>query len=162
MARPPRSQRDHLIDRALLVRAYGIQGVVEGIATMTAFYFYFWTNGYWGQWLNLPASGPIYLSAAAMALSAVICGQIGNLFAHRSQTVSAFRLPFFNNRLIWIGIGVELLLLLAMIYIPVLQQVFGMAPFAWPYWLFLFAWAPIVLLVDEVRKLLSQVQKLPR
>jgi len=162
MARPPRSQRDHLIDRGLLVRAYGIQGVVEGIATMTAFYFYFWTNGYWGQWLNLPASGPIYLSAAAMALSAVICGQIGNLFAHRSQTVSAFRLPFFNNRLIWIGIGVELLLLLAMIYIPVLQQVFGMAPFAWPYWLFLFAWAPIVLLVDEVRKLLSQVQKLPR
>jgi magnesium-transporting ATPase (P-type) len=159
MARPPRRQSDHVIDRALLVRSYGIQGVVEGIATMAAFYFYFWTNGYWGQWLDLPGSGPIYLSAAAMALGAVVCGQIGNLFAHRSQTVSAFRIPLFNNRLIWIGIGVELLLLLAMIYIPILQQIFGMAPFAWPYWLFLFTWAPIVLLVDEARKLLVAVSK---
>ncbi len=155
MARPPRSLADHLVNRELLVRAYAVQGIVEGIATMAAFYFYFWTNGYWGRWLDLPATGPIYFSAAAMALSAVICGQIGNLFAHRSQTVSAFRLPLFNNRLIWIGIGVELLLLLAMIYIPILQQIFGMAPFAWPYWFFLFAWAPIVLLVDEVRKLLA-------
>ncbi len=159
MARPPRSLRDHLVNRELLVRAYAIQGAAEGIATMAAFYFFFWTNGYWGQWLDLPGSGPIYLSAVAMALSAVICGQIGNLFAHRSQTVSVFRLPLFNNRLIWIGIGVELLLLLAMIYIPILQQIFGMAPFAWPYWIFLFAWAPIVLLVDEARKLLVAVRK---
>lgn len=157
MARPPRSMRDHLVDRQLLVRAYAIQGVVEGIATMAAFYFYFWTNGYWGQWFDLPGSGPIYFSAAAMALGAVVCGQIGNLFAHRSQTVSAFRIPLFNNRLIWIGIGVELLLLVAMIYIPVLQGIFGMAPFAWPYWFFLFAWTPIVLLVDDVRKLLARV-----
>ena len=109
MARPPRSLREHVIDRALLLRAYAIQGAVEGIAAMAAFYFYYWTNGYWGQWLDLPGTGPIYLSAAAMALGAVVCGQIGNLFAHRSQTVSAFRIPFFNNRLIWIGIGVELL-----------------------------------------------------
>ena len=34
MARPPRSLSDHVVDRALLVRAYAIQGVVEGIATM--------------------------------------------------------------------------------------------------------------------------------
>lgn len=158
MARPPRSLRDHLVNRELLVRAYAVQGIVEGIATMAAFYFFYWTNGYWGQWLDLPGGGPIYFSAAAMALSAVICGQIGNLFAHRSQTVSAFRLPLFNNRLIWIGIGVELLLLLAMIHIPVLQQIFGMAPFASSYWLFLFAWAPLVLMVDEGRKLLAPVR----
>ena len=155
MAQPPRSLHNHVVDRSLLVRAYAILGVVESIATMTAFYSYYWTNGYWGQWLDLPNSGPIYMSAAAMALSAVVTTQIGNVFAHRSQTVSVFRFPLFSNRLIWIGIAVELLLLLTLIYVPFLQPIFGMAPFAWPYWLFLFAWTPVILLVDELRKLIT-------
>ena len=155
MARPPRSRSEHLVDRPLLVRAYAIQGMVQGLATMASFYGYFWTQGYWGQWLDLPDTGPIYFAAAAMALGAVICGQIGNLFAHRSQTVSVVRIPLFHNRLIWIGVGVELLLLLAMIHVPFLQPIFGMAPFDWPYWFFLLAWVPVVLGVDELRKLLA-------
>ncbi|MBU6351039.1 MAG: cation-transporting P-type ATPase [Chloroflexi bacterium] len=155
MARPPRSRSEHLVDRPLLVRAYAIQGMVQGLATMASFYGYFWTQGHWGQWLDLPDTGPIYFAAAAMALGAVICGQIGNLFAHRSQTVSVARIPLFHNRLIWIGVGVELLLLLAMIHVPFLQPIFGMAPFDWPYWFFLLAWVPVVLGVDELRKLLA-------
>jgi len=155
MARPPRSRSEHLVDRPLLVRAYAIQGMVQGLATMASFYGYFWTQGYWGQWLDLPDTGPIYFAAAAMALGAVICGQIGNLFAHRSQTVSVARIPLFHNRLIWIGVGVELLLLLAMIHVPFLQPIFGMAPFDWPYWFFLLAWVPVLLGVDELRKLLA-------
>ncbi len=155
MARPPRSRSEHLVDRPLLVRAYAIQGMVQGLATMVSFYGYFWTQGHWGQWLDLPETGPVYFAAAAMALGAVICGQIGNLFAHRSQTVSVARIPLFHNRLIWIGIGIELLLLLAMIYVPFLQPIFGMAPFDWPYWFFLLAWVPVVLGVDELRKLLA-------
>jgi magnesium-transporting ATPase (P-type) len=155
MARPPRSRSEHLVDRPLLVRAYAIQGMVQGLATMVSFYGYFWTQGHWGQWLDLPETGPVYFAAAAMALGAVICGQIGNLFAHRSQTVSVARIPLFHNRLIWIGVGVELLLLLAMIHVPFLQPIFGMAPFDWPYWFFLLAWVPVVLGVDELRKLLA-------
>ena len=103
-----------------------------------------------------PISGEIYHAAAAMAMAAVVTSQIGNLLAHRSETLHVWQLPLFGNRLVWVGIGVELALLLALMYVPLLQQIFGMAPFAWPYWLFLFAWAPVLVAVDEVRKSLSR------
>jgi magnesium-transporting ATPase (P-type) len=89
-----------------------------------------------------------------MAMGAVVTTQIGNVFAHRSETVSAFRFNPFSNRLIWTGIATELTLLCLLIYVPFFWPVWGMMPFPWPYWLFLFAWTPALLLVDELRKAL--------
>ena len=154
MDRPPRQLTQHVIDRAMLLRAYGLLGMVQSVACMAAFYFLYWTNGYWGQWLDLPDSGWIYHAAAAMAMGAVVTTQIGNVFAHRSETVSAFRFNPFSNRLIWIGIATELTLLCVLIYVPFFWPVWGMEPFPWPYWFFLFAWTPALLLVDELRKAL--------
>ena len=156
MDRPPRSLREHLIDRAMLVRAYLVQGVAEGLACMAAFYFLYWTQGYWGQWLDLPTDTWLYHAAASMALGAVVTSQIGNLFAHRSDTISAFRFNPFSNRLIWVGIATELTLLCVLIYVPFFESLFGMAPFPWPYRQFLFMWTPIVLLVDEVHKVIKR------
>ena len=62
-------------------------------------------------------------------------------------------LPLFNNRMLWIGIASELALVLAIVYVPFFQQFVGTAAFPPEYWFFLFAWAPVVILVDEARKL---------
>lgn len=156
MERPPRDQREHVINGALLRRAYVIIGPVQGIAAMAAFFYQFWVHNYTGSWLNLPAEGTLYQSATAMALAAVVVGQVGNLFAQRSERTSFFRTPLFTNRLIWIGIAVELTLILLIVYVPFFQDIFGTAAFAPINWLFLWAWAPIVLLVDELRKLLAR------
>ena len=154
MQRPPRRLSEHVITRSLLTRAYLWLGLVQSLATMAAFYFLYWTQGYWGQWLDLPADGWVYHAAAAMALGAVVMTQIGNLFAHRSETLSALRIPLFSNRLIWIGIASELTVLCLLIYLPPLWPIFGMQPFP-PYgWLFLLLWIPALLLSDEVRKTL--------
>jgi len=154
MERPPRSLREHVVTGAMLRRAYLWLGPVQSLAAMGAFYYQYWTHGYWGQWLDLPASGPLYRSATAMALAAVVITQIGNLFAQRSERLSVLRLPLFANRLIWIGIATELLLIAAIVYVPFLQDVIGTAAFAPGNWLFLAAWAPALLLVDEARKAL--------
>ena len=121
---------------------------------MAAFYFMFWSNGYWGQWLNLPASGGLYRSATAMALAAVVTTQIGNLFAQRTERASVFRIPLFNNRLMWVGIASELIVVLLIVYTPFLQTFIGTNAFPVRNWLFLFAWTPALLLVDELRKFL--------
>ena len=89
-----------------------------------------------------------------MALSAVVTTQIGNLFAQRSERISIFRMPLFNKRLLWIGIGTELLLVLLIDYVPFFQGIMGTAAFPLRNWYFLFAWTPALLLVDEFRKLL--------
>lgn len=152
MDHPPRDINEHVITRGLLLRAYPFLGLIQSVAVMAAFYFMFWTNGYWGQWLDLPSSGTLYQSATAMALGAVVATQIGNLFTQRTERVSFFRTNPFSNRLIWVGIATELALVVAIIYVPFLQQFFKTAAFPVVNWLFLFAWTPSLLLADELRK----------
>jgi len=160
MDRPPRKLSEHLITGQLLTRAYLILGPVQSLAAMSAFYFYYWTNGYAGQWLNLPASGPVYKAATTMALAAVVFSQIGNLFAQRASRQSIFKTPLFNNKLVWYGILSELILILAMVYVPFMQRFIGTGPFEAKYWLFHLLWIPSLPIVDAIRKaLVSRKEK---
>jgi potassium/sodium efflux P-type ATPase len=152
MDTPPRSRHAHVITSSLLLRAYPWLGIMQSAAAMAAFYFMYWTNGYWGQWLDLPATGPLYQAATAMTLGSVVATQIGNLFAQRTEQLSVFRLGLFSNRLIWIGIAAELALVFAIVYVPPLQRIFGTTAFPLHYWLFLFAWTPLLLVAEEIRK----------
>jgi Ca2+-transporting ATPase len=154
MDRPPRSLKEHVISGPLLRRAYLWLGPLQSLATMAAFYFHYWMNGYWGQWLDLPDSGPLYASATAMALATVVTTQIGNLFAQRTERTSFFRYSLFNNRMIWVGIATELVLVAAIVYLPFLHRIFGTASFPLSHWLFCFAWTPSLLVMDEIRKAL--------
>jgi len=154
MDRPPRSLKEHVVTRSLLMRAYVYLGPAQGLAAMAAFYFQYWTHGHWGQWIDLPATGLLYRSATAMALGAVVATQIGNLFAQRTERISSFRIPLFSNRLLWVGIASELALLSCITYVPVFQNFVGTAAFPLSNVWFLFAWTPSLLILDEARKAL--------
>ncbi|MBM4430714.1 MAG: cation-transporting P-type ATPase, partial [Chloroflexi bacterium] len=154
METPPRNLQEHLISTGLLRRAYLWLGPVQALAAMAAFYFQYWTNGYWGQWMDLPGQGALYRSATAMALAAVVTTQIGNLFTQRAERNSILRVGLGGNPLLWVGILSELLIIGLIVYVPLFQRFIGTAPFALSNWLFLFAWAPSLVLVDEVRKAL--------
>jgi magnesium-transporting ATPase (P-type) len=157
MDRPPRRSDEHLISRPLLRRAYFWLGPVQAAAAMAAFYFHYWTRGYWGQWIDLPDEGAIYRAATAMTLAAVVTTQIGNLLAQRTGSddaahTSVLRRSFAPNRLVWVGILVELALIALIVYAPPLQTVFGTAAFPLLHWLFLFAWIPALPIMDAVRR----------
>ncbi|MFN8380204.1 MAG: cation-transporting P-type ATPase [Anaerolineae bacterium] len=155
MNQPPRRLSDHLITRGMLMRAYVWLGPVQSLAAMAAFFFFYWTNGFpaW-QFTGLPDSGSIYHAATAMALAAVVTTQIGNVFTQRTERTSITKIPLFSNRLIWIGVAVELVLVAIIIYTPIGQRIFGTDSFPLYYWIFLFAWTPSLVIVDEVRKYL--------
>jgi magnesium-transporting ATPase (P-type) len=152
MDQPPRNLNSHVITRSLLVRAYLWLGLLQSLGAMAAFYFTYWTMGYWGRWIDLPDAGPVYQAATAMSLGCVVATQIGNLFAQRTETLSVLRLPWFNNRLLWLGIATELLLFVLIVYVPTLQWVFGTTVIPPSHWLFLLAWGPSLLIADELRK----------
>jgi magnesium-transporting ATPase (P-type) len=152
MDMPPRKLSDHLITGQLLKRAYLILGPVQSVVAMLAFYFFYWSNGYAGQWLDLPGSGKVYLAATAMAFGGVVATQIGNLFAQRATHRSIFKIPLFNNKFVWFGVLTEIMLTLAIVYLPFMQRFIGTAGFNLKYWLFLIAWIPILPLVDSVYK----------
>ncbi len=159
MNRPPRSINEHLITGKLLIRAYFILGPVQAFATMMAFFYYYWTNGYAGQWLDLPGAGSaLYPAATAMALAAVVTTQIGNLFTQRSERRSFFKTPLFNNKLVWIGIASELVVIALVVYVPFFHKFIGTAAFDLKYWPFLFAWVPSLIIVDEIRKMIIRLK----
>ncbi len=152
MDNPPRDLKDHVIDGAMLKRAYFWLGSVQSLATMAAFYYFYWTNGFSGQWLDLPGEGSLYRSATGMALAAVVMTQIGNLLTQRSERTSIFKLPLNRNHMLWIGILSEVVIVALMIYVPLLNNFIGTGPFPLKYWGFLAAWIPSLIVMDEIRK----------
>ena len=156
MKRPPRSLKSHVIDRSMLIRAYGYLGIPQGIITMIAFFYMYWTNGYWGQFIDLPSTGTLYVAATSLALASVVFTQIGNVFGQRTERTSIFKLPFFNNRLIWIGILSELVLVVLIVYTPFMNAFIGTGPFPAHYWLFLVPFIPALTIIDEVAKFIKR------
>jgi magnesium-transporting ATPase (P-type) len=154
MDRPPRKLQEHVITPALMRRAYLWLGSVQSLAAMSAFYFHFWVSGYWGQWLDLPSAGGVYAAATAMTLGAVVITQVGNLFAQRTERNSFFRTSLLTNRLVWLGIATELVVVAAVVYTPPLQWVFGTTAVPASHWLFVIVWMPALVFADEVRKAL--------
>jgi len=62
--------------------------------------------------------------------------------------------------MVWAGIVSELIIIIIVLYIPFFQEIIGTAPFPVENWLFLFAWAPVLLLAEEFRKgVIRMIQK---
>jgi Ca2+-transporting ATPase len=165
MDRPPRAKREFLLNAPLLLRAYGFLGAIEAFLAMTGFFMVWWSYGYSLADIQQispailshaadPAVVAIYQQATTMTLAAIVACQIGNLFACRSEWASVLRTSGAKNRLLWTGIGVELLSLLALIYFPPLRQVFATAPLTSWQWLLLLVCPSIVLGAEEWRKAL--------
>ena len=150
MDQPPRKRSERLLNRSVLLRAFAFYGAIEAVAAMTAFFF---LNSRFG-WPGTPlaSSGPVYQMAVTMTFGAIVFSQIGAVFGCRTETLSAFRKGFLGNRLILLGVGVEILLVLALSTVPLLRELFDTAPLDPFSWAFLALWAPAVLLADEFRK----------
>jgi len=161
MNRPPRSQKERLVNPALLVRSQIFLGSIQAAAAMLAFYFLFWSKG-WRPGMNMYAFGAIvvggstvYILATTMTLGAVMTTQIGNGFAQRTNVESIFKVGFLTNRFLLWGVAAEISIVAALMYVPVLAHAFNLGPIdLWPDWAFLFALAPTLLIADEIRKLI--------
>jgi magnesium-transporting ATPase (P-type) len=145
---PPRDQR--LLDRALLTRAFGVLGPVEAAVEMAAFATVLWAAG-WRPGGDLPDIQTI-MAASGAAFSAVVIGQAANAFACRDTQRWAGARGWFTNRLLLIGVGVELGLLVLLLYMPPLATVLGQSPPTLLGWLVAMLAAPAVLLADAVHK----------
>ncbi|MFN6537508.1 MAG: cation-translocating P-type ATPase [Nostoc sp. EkiNYC01] len=163
MRQPPRQKSKALLDLPLMLRAYCFLGLLEGLAGMTGFFLVWWANGYGLTQLQAVNSSilshsasattmAIYHQATTVTLAAIVACQDGNVFACRSERVSIFRLGFFTNRLIWLGIAVEWVLILSIIYSPTLQKIFSTAALQPSHWLALLVCPPLILIADELRK----------
>ncbi|MEK6726862.1 MAG: HAD-IC family P-type ATPase [Deltaproteobacteria bacterium] len=158
MDRPPRPKNKRLLDLPLFLRAYCFLGPMEALACMSAFFFIYYRHG-WMPGMEMADSGLVYVTATTMTLAGIVATQVGNVFACRTERESVFKVGFFRNRLVLWGIATELTIISLLIYTPFLQRIFGLAPLGIKEWAFLFAFTPVLLIMEEIRKLILRKRK---
>lgn len=151
MRRPPRTQKERLVDLPLIARAYLWLGPMQAIGALATFFFVLKCAG-WHIGQTLAPRDPLYLQATTACLSAIIVAQIANVFACRSERDSMFRFGLWANPLICWGIAAEVLLILCIDYTPVGNAIFGTAPIPLAAWLFALPFAFALLALEELRK----------
>lgn len=154
MEQPPRGQHTGLLTPDLLGLAYLFIGLIEALWSLGLFFLVLHLGG-WSYGTELAASDPLYRSATGITLASVLLMQVGNVLGRRHLRRSGLDRGLLRNRLLLIGIAVEITFAWALLYWPPLQQVLGTGPVAVE--LFLLAWLGIPLLfgLDLLRKRLT-------
>jgi len=98
--------------------------------------------------------------ARTIAVNVFVMGELMYLFNCRSLTVSMFRLGFFSNPLLFLGVIAMIALQMGFTYVPVMNRIFHSAPIDPVHWLYIAACSvaiyAIVGIEKTVRKLLQR------
>jgi magnesium-transporting ATPase (P-type) len=154
MMKPPRKTGTRLINVSALLK-----GLYLGlIASAGAIYWAFnvWGSGGWVLGQSTVSDAVVYARGTTIVMAGIMMGQLGNLFSARTSSLSAFRLSPFRNRWILPGILAQFAIMAAIVYLPFLQPLFGTAPLLPLDLLFLLLLAPAVLMLEELRKMLTR------
>lgn len=150
MEKPPREKHTHLLTKKLLWKAFGWYGLMASLFATLAYFFVNWRAGWPSQ--PLAATGHAYVLATTMTLAAIVFSQIGAVFNCRTNTESLFKVGFFSNRRVLFGIVAEIVIILALVYLPILQGLFHTTGIELQDWLFLIAIPLPIILLEELRK----------
>ncbi len=151
MRRPPRARTQRLLDRNLLLRAYGFLGMFEAAAGLSAYFFVLYRGG-WSFGESLAADASLYLQATTACLVAIVALQVVNVFLCRDERVSVLKQALLGNPLILLGIAVEVGLILLIVYTRLGNVVLGTSALGWEVWLFMAPFAAAMLFGEEARK----------
>jgi Ca2+-transporting ATPase len=158
MERPPRKKSQPLIDNKLLQRSFLWLGLIEALLCFLGFYFI-------NNWLDIPALKSLHALifsniphssqhnlAITVFYAGVVMAQIGNAFACRTERNRGRSLGWFSNLALLRGIGIELAILLGLIYIPPLADLFEHIAIPPVIWAGLILFPFIIYSLDWVRK----------
>jgi calcium-translocating P-type ATPase len=134
MQRPPRPRRERLITGSLLRRAWLLMGSLSAILALAMYFAVLYDAG-WHAGADVAVGSPLhhaYLQATTATFATIVACQIGTAFAARTERAALRTIGVFSNRLPLVGIASELVFAALLIYVPLLQDVFGTAPL--PLW----------------------------
>ncbi|MGE0407470.1 MAG: cation-translocating P-type ATPase, partial [Candidatus Korobacteraceae bacterium] len=152
MNQPPRPPEEGVITRSMWAGNFFV-GIV-----MTAGTLFVMDASLPGGWIQGSGNMPY---AQTMAFTTLMMFQLFNSLNARSDEQSAF-VKLFRNRWLWAAIALSLLLHVAVIYAPFLQQAFSTVSLTLGDWLYCIAVASSVLWLREVSKVLTVVRNVTR
>jgi len=165
MKRPPRPRNQPLLDRGLLSRAFWL-GMIESILCFAGFLMIFILSGHTdkiglsflgglSESINFKLSlsfNEAMILAATVYHAGVVTSQVGNALACRSDRTRSSSLGWLSNRYLWIGILIELLGIVSIIYVPSLARIFNHTPLPAWMWIGLGLNALVLYSIEWIRK----------
>jgi magnesium-transporting ATPase (P-type) len=149
MKAPPRRRSARLIDSGLLLRSFLWLGLIETALCYLGYVAIYVFSGnanilnigilnniHWP--LIFPAIPDAQFTARTVFFAGVVISQIGNAFACRTFSAHNTQMGWGSNRSLLAGVGLALLILAALIYIPGLRMIFDnrvIPAVLWPFFL---------------------------
>lgn len=142
----PRDPNTPIVSVDLIIRIFSV-GIYMVVAGFAVFLF------------ERSIEGSIR-EARTAAVATIVAIETFYLFQARSEQASVWKLGFFSNPYIWVGVPVVILLQLAFIYLPTMNLFFGSRPLTADTSLYvILASAPVVLIVDLERIIKNMLRR---
>jgi sodium/potassium-transporting ATPase subunit alpha len=173
MHRKPRVEsKERLIDIGLFLRAFAFLGSIECTAALVSFFLYFywyakitpyqlfflfdnWADGFHGYTMN--ELNEFLYTAQTVYFVAIIGCQIGQLMTTRLSRLNFYQQWFWTNPVLLIGILIELLLAVLIIYLPLFNTLFKTRQPPVEFWFIPLAFGVVVFVLSEVLKVLRRI-----
>jgi magnesium-transporting ATPase (P-type) len=127
MERPPRSRSARLVDREMLVRAWGFLGGISAALVLGGFFLVLVRAG-WRPGDPTGAGTALhgaYRQATTMTFLGIVACQVGTLFAARTELAALRAVGVLANRLVLAGVAFELAFAAMLLAVRPLRELFG-------------------------------------
>ncbi|MDR7871310.1 MAG: calcium-translocating P-type ATPase, SERCA-type [Tissierellaceae bacterium] len=143
MQRKPRDAKASILDKPLLL-GIAVQSIAVAAASLSAYLMA----------LNLYPDN-LTLSRT-IAFATLITAELLRAYSSRSQRYSLFKIGIFSNRTMVLGTGISFALMLAVLYIPFMQEIFETVSLGLVHWEIVLLFAFIPLVIGELYKFIDR------
>ena len=162
----PRRRNQPLVDRKLFTRAFLWLGLIETVLCYAGYFLIIaYATGFepfpisLSRWWNFmqgigTASWKVLALATTVFHAGVVMAQVGNVFACRSEQHRGRHLGWLSNSMLIRAVLIEILLILAFIYVPPLYNIFGDSPLPAKAWIMLGFYPVVLYSLEWIRKLI--------
>ncbi len=154
MQEPPRSINERLFSSGTFLRSLYVGLIISAGAMVGCLMA--WSAGSWHIGMHLQSNDPVYIKGTTMTFAGIVVAQVGNVLSSRTSKASIFRTSLKTNKWIWIGIAAQLSIISILIYVPLMQDLFGTTAIGVVDWAFLALLACLVIVAEEIRKWFSR------
>ena len=149
MDRPPRDPKSSIFTKNVLV-LMAVIGVTMATTLLALFIWKLDSAG--NSWRD--SNNPLLTEAQTMVLCTMVLFELLVALACRSEIHSIFKVGIFGNKWLIYANAISLGLLMAILYIPVLQSPFDVVPLGWDDWIIVLPLSLTGFVVVEIIKLI--------
>jgi Ca2+-transporting ATPase len=135
MFRKPRNKKESIFARGLKEKII-IRGALIGVCTILSFL----VGQYYGMSLE---------ACRTLALGTLIMSQLLHVFECRSEKHSIFEMKLFTNMFLVAAVGISIIMLLCIIYVPFLQHIFHTISLNLGQWLIIVFFSSIISFINS-------------